>query len=126
MPRQDDSRQNQPTAPVSRRDALRSIPAIMPGVTYRDDDDGHVLVQVPVPPRRGFLGFFQTAASTRKVRLDSIGAFVIKQIDGRRCVADIVDAFASQYRSNRREAELCIADFLKSLTQRNIIVIGVR
>lgn len=126
MPRQDNSRKSQPAAPISRRDALRSIPAITPGVTFRDDDDGHILVQIPVAPGRGFLGFFQTQARTRKVRLDSMGAFVIRQIDGRRCVADIVDAFASQYRSNRREAELCIADFLKSLTQRNIIVIGVR
>ena len=80
MPRQDDSRQSQPAAPVSRRDALRSIPAITPGVTYREDDDGHVLVQVPVPPRRGFLGFFQTARHAQSPP-DSIGAFVIKQID---------------------------------------------
>lgn len=126
MPLPNAKTNSRPPEPVSRREALRSIPALAPGVIFRDDDDGHVLAQVPVPPRRGFLGLFQTAAGTRKVRLDSMGAFVISQIDGRRCVADIIDVFASHYRTNRREAELCLADFLKSLTQRNIIVIGVR
>jgi hypothetical protein len=121
-----DKRQKQGSSLISRRDALRSIPAISPGVSYQEEEDGHLLIQVPVAARKGLFGLFRSKASIRKVRLDSIGAFVLKQIDGRRCVGDLIDAFAKQYRSNRREAELCVADFLKSLTQRNIIVIGVR
>jgi hypothetical protein len=63
---------------------------------------------------------------TKRVRLDEIGTYVIRQIDGVRTVKELVEAFASAYRVNRREAELCMAEFLKSLVQRNIIAIGIR
>ncbi len=114
------------TNPIDRRQALRSIPAICPGVTFAPEADGHLMAMVPVPRRRGFFGRFQAPVTTKRIRLDEIGAFVIGQINGERSVLEIVDAFASRYRGNRREAELCLADFLKSCAQRNIIAIGIR
>ena len=112
--------------PIDRRQALRSIPAICPGVTFAEEPDGRLMVMVPVQRRRGFFGRFQAPVTTKRIRLDEIGAFVIGQINGERTVEEIVDAFLARYRSNRREAELSLADFLKSCAQRNIIAIGIR
>jgi len=114
------------TNPIDRRQALQSIPAVCPGVTFAKEADGRLMAMVPVTRRRGFFGRFQAPVTTKRIRLDEIGAFVIEQINGERTVQEIVDAFANRYRANRREAELCLADFLKSLAERNIIAIGIR
>lgn len=112
--------------PVDRRESLRSIPAIIPGVTFEEEEDGRLTVLVPIRRRGGFLGYFQSPATKHRIRLDEIGAYVVGIIDGERTVQSIVDAFAGKYRVNKREAELSIAAFLKSLAQRNVIAIGIR
>lgn len=117
---------NKGPAPIDRREAMQSIPAINPGVTFQKEDDGHLMALVPTKRPSGFLSRFMASTSTRRIRLDEIGAFVIENINGKRTVQEIVDAFAAKYRVNRREAELSMADFLKSLVQRNIIAIGIR
>lgn len=117
-------RQQQPA--VDRREALLSIPALVPGVTLEEGDDGRITAVVTSRRPDGFWARFMSRTMTRRVRLDEIGTYVIRQIDGIRTVKELVAAFASQYRVNRREAELCMADFLKSLAQRNIIAIGIR
>ena len=111
---------------VDRREALLSIPALVPGVTLEEGDDGRITAVVTSRRPDGFWARFMSRTMTRRVRLDEIGTYVIRQIDGIRTVKELVAAFASQYRVNRREAELCMADFLKSLAQRNIIAIGIR
>ena len=113
--------------PVDRRRSLASIPILNPGVRLEPEADGRMLVVVPVArSRKGWLARFQPRVIERKVRLDSLGAFVLNQVDGRRTVRLIVDAFVETYRTTHREAELSTADFLKSLAQRNIISIGVQ
>jgi hypothetical protein len=112
--------------PVDRRRSLQSIPALNPGIELEPQEDGRVLVTIPVSMRKGFLSRFLPRHFEKQVRLDSLGVFVLGQIDGKRTVADIVEAFVRRYRINRREAELSTAQFLKSLAQRNIISIGVR
>lgn len=111
---------------IDRSEALRSIPAIVPGVTFEKEDDGRLMAVIPVKRGNGFFARFQAPVTKHRVRLDEIGAFVIEYINGERTVQEIVDAFAAKYRVNRREAELSMADFLKSLAQRNIIAIGIR
>lgn len=111
---------------IDRRRSLASIPAVNPGVRSEKQDDGRLLITVSLPRRsRGFLARFQPPVSERRVRLDELGAFVFGRIDGQRTVADIVADFVRTYGTTRREAELCTADFLKSLAQRSIISIGV-
>ncbi|NLG15564.1 MAG: PqqD family protein [Lentisphaerae bacterium] len=119
------SRSSHSQPSVSAADALRSIPAINPGVTFETDGGGRLVAHVPVSRRKGFWGRFQKPVSIHRVRLDEIGKFVIERINGERTVQDLVDVFSKTYRVNGREAKLCMADFLKSLAQRNIISIGV-
>jgi hypothetical protein len=112
--------------PVDRRRSLQSIPALNPGIQLEPQEDDRLMVTIPVSLRKGLLSRFLPRHFDRQVRLDSLGAFVLGQIDGEHTVADIVEAFVRRFRVNRREAELSTAQFLKSLAQRNIISIGVR
>ena len=112
---------------IDRQRSLASIPALNPGVRTTKGSDGRLLVTVTIPRRaKGFLARFQPAVSERRVRLDELGEFVLSRIDGMRSVADIVATFVEKYGTTYREAELCTAEFLKSLAQRSIISIGVR
>ena len=120
------SRQPEP-APIDRRRSLESIPALNPGVRLEREEDGRLLVIVPVSrPRRRWLARFQPRLSERRVRLDRLGAFVLERIDGARPVRAIVEDFVQRFGTTRREAELSTAEFLKALTRRNIISIGVQ
>ena len=111
---------------VNVMEALQSIPALNPNVTFEEDRDGRTVVCVPVQRRKGFWGRFQMPVSTHRIRLDEIGAFVVSQINGERTVQELIDAFAGKYRVGSREAKLCMADFLKSLAGRNVISIGIK
>ncbi len=111
---------------INVMEALQSIPALNPNVTFEEDRDGRTVVCVPVQRRKGFWGRFQMPVSTHRIRLDEIGAFVVSQINGERTVQELIDAFAGKYRVNGREAKLCMADFLKSLAGRNVISIGIK
>ena len=111
---------------VNVMEALQSIPALNPNVTFEEDRDGRTVVCVPVQRRKGFWGRFQMPVSTHRIRLDEIGSFVVSQINGERTVQELIDAFASKYRVGGREAKLCMADFLKSLAGRNVISIGIK
>ena len=111
---------------VNASEALQSIPALNPDVSFEEDRDGRTVVCVPVHRRPGFWGRFQMPVSTHRIRLDEIGAFVVSQINGERTVQELIDAFAGKYRVGAREAKLCMADFLKSLAGRNVISIGIK
>ena len=111
---------------VNVMEALQSIPALNPNVTFEEDRDGRTVVCVPVQRRKGFWGRFQMPVSTHRIRLDEIGAFVVSQINGEKTVQELIDAFSAKYRVNGREAKLCMADFLKSLAGRNVISIGIK
>jgi len=117
---------NQQSMAVDRREAMASIPALVPGVLLETGDDGRVTAVVTSRRPTGFWARFMSPTVTKRIRLDEIGTFVIRQIDGKCTVRELVERFVAAYKVNRREAELSLADFLKSLTQRNIIAIGIR
>lgn len=111
--------------PLDRRQSLEAVPALNADVevTYEAPDRACLVVS----RRRGtgWLARFQPAVMKKTVRLDTLGTFVLGLVDGRRPVRWIVDAFAAQYQLNRREAELSIVAFLRSLAQRRLIAIVI-
>ena len=111
---------------IDRRAALGGIPVLMPGVELEDGDDGRITAVVHLKRPDGFLARFMHPVSSRRIRLDEIGSFVLSRIDGRRTVMELIECFVGRYRINRREAELSVAEFLKSLVRRNVIAIGIR
>ena len=96
------------------------------GVSATDLEDGRLHVVVRLKRGTGFMARFMPPVLERSVKLDELGAFVFRLVDGRRTVLQIVEAFAKRYKANRREAELSTVDFLRSLAQRQIISIAIR
>lgn len=95
------------------------------GTSIDYGENGNAVVTVRLKRGRGILARFQPAVMERIVRLDELGTFVLRQIDGKTSTRDIVLRFVEQYKTNRREAELSAVEFLKSLAQRGVLSIAI-
>lgn len=91
-----------------------------------DDKAGNVVIHVKIKRGTGFLARFQPPVMERTVKLEELGSFVFRQIDGRTSTLQIVERFIDRYRTNRREAELSTVDFLKSLMRRGVISVVMK
>jgi hypothetical protein len=64
-------------------------------------------------------------AGEAKIELDEIGSFVWDLCDGQRSVREMVAALAEKYKLNRKEAEVALTTFLRSLAGRNLVAIVI-
>ena len=120
------ARKQQTGERLDRRRSLAGIPVLNADVTADRGDERRLTLTIRTKRReKGLLSRFQPAVMTRRLKLDELGSFVLSRIDGESDVMCIVDAFVTCYQVNRREAELSIVEFLKSLARRNVISIVI-
>ena len=112
--------------PLDRSTSLAGIPVFNDGASICEQEDGRVVIRLPPPPRPGLLGRLLRPVPGKQLRLDELGSFVVRQIDGETNVSRIIESFVAQYRTNRREAELSMVEFLKSLARRRVISILIQ
>ena len=120
------SRSKTKPAPIDRERSLAAVPVLNGGVQVTEGRHGNVELVVRTPRGSSFFARFQPPVMQKVCRLDELGSFVFRQVDGRRSVLDIVTQFREHYRANRREAELSTVAFLRSLAQRRILSIVIR
>lgn len=111
---------------LDRRRSLSGIPVVNNNIAVEHESEGRVCLRITIFRGKGWLARFQPLSHTRSVRLDEIGSFVFDLIDGKRTVLDMINVFVDQYRMNRREAELSVVEFLKSLVRRNVVSILIK
>ena len=112
---------------IDRRQSLAGIPVLNDGTVLASEGaEDNVVVKVPLRRQRGFLGRLFPDVAEKQIKLDELGSFVIRHVDGKTSVLDIVEAFVKRFGVNRREAELSIAEFLKSLARRRVISIVIK
>ena len=56
----------------------------------------------------------------KKIILDERGSFIWKCCDGKVTVGEMIERFSSTYNLNRKEAEVSIVHFIKSLAKRGL------
>jgi len=110
---------------VSRRAALEGVPVLNPSVRLEELPNGGTRVTMEVKRGQGFFERMRPAVSTRRYELDEFGGFVIGLVDGKRSVLDVVNAFEERFPMSRREVELSVVAFFKSLMQRNVLSVVV-
>ncbi len=112
---------------LDRRQSLAGVPVLHNFVTIDRSDENNWVLTLRIPKRnRGFLARFQPDILTRRVRLDELGSFVVARINGETTVMEIINDFASRFKTNRRETELSVVQFLKSLVSRQAISIVIK
>jgi hypothetical protein len=111
---------------IDRRQSLNGVPVINNGAIVATQADGRAMIRIPAGKAKGLVSRLLPALPESRIRLDALGSFVLGLVDGKRSVMQIVRAFAEKYRVNGREAELSVADFLKTLTRKRVLSIVIR
>ncbi|HOZ45313.1 MAG TPA: PqqD family protein [Candidatus Hydrogenedentes bacterium] len=106
---------------------LESVPQPNPAVRWEDLDTGRILVSYRRSPGRLGAMIYRVfaVAEWSQVLLDDIGSQVVRQMDGRRTVADLIAFVASDLKLSRKEAEVAVLKYLAMLGKRRLIGLEV-
>ena len=87
-----------------------------------------LILWIPIQRRwwmRGPLGWFLPFRREKGVELDALGQQVWEACDGQRRMEEIIEGFAHHHQLRFHEARLCVTQFVRSLLQRNLVVLVV-
>lgn len=110
---------------IDRRRALEGIPVINPGVKIESDTSGNSRVSLMLRRGAGIFDWMRPKESPRSYDLDEFGTYVIKMVDGKKTVLEMINAFEERFKMSRREVELSVVAFLKLLMQRHVLSLTV-
>lgn len=108
---------------LTRKQALLARPVRNPALKWEQLDNGEVRI---ILPRRDdgigkVLSVLFYVPKSRPVSLDVVGASVWQLCDGEHTVDDLVEALMDEHRLHRREAEVSLTEFLKTLGKRHMV-----
>ena len=110
---------------LDRYESMAGVPVLNKGVSIADEQAEKLSLTVRIKRGNRFLDRFRPEVINRRIKLDDLGSFVVRMIDGKRNVLDIVEAFEAKYKTNRRETQLSVVAFLKSLARRGVASIVI-
>jgi len=113
-----------PPSSVTREESLDSKPIHNPALTIERGPDGCVTLSAPprqAPWARFLARLLRVADQPRRIRLDELGTTVWDLCDSQTTVRQIITLFAGQYKLNRKEAEVSILQYIRSLAQKGLI-----
>lgn len=114
--------------PLSREASFESRPLQNPDIKVDRSDDGSALLRLPTNPKRWvrlLARAMRIENLERKVSLDELGTYVWDMCDGKTSVRKMIQRFAARYKLSRKEAEVSIVQYLRTLAKRGIIGILV-
>ncbi len=113
---------------VDRRRSLESVPVFNEGVSIDapDANPRGAVLRVPFHSAPGWMDRFRPKMDSRRYELDEFGAFVVRLVNGKRTVLDIIDRFQREFGMSRRESELGVVAFIKMLMRRRLVSVGLK
>jgi hypothetical protein len=111
-------------ATASREEVLRALPLRNPNVQYERNEQGEMVLSVPLAKGRVIKGlkWFLPAPDRKQILLDEIGADIWELCDGTNTVEGIRRRLSEKYRLERREAEASLMEYLRMLAKRSLVV----
>ena len=83
------------------------------------------LVVLSIPRRADGLGKILTIVfvvpKSRSVQLDEVGSFVWQLCDGVNSIREMIRKLGSEYKLNRKEADVSLTTYLRDLAKRGIV-----
>ena len=113
---------------LSRRQMLESTPRLNPAVRWKELESGKMLAAYERHahgPMRLLMRLAPTAAWS-ELMLDEVGSAVVRRIDGRHTVADLIAFVAAEHKLNRKEAEVALLKYMETLGRRNLVGFELR
>jgi len=115
---------------ISREASLESRPVRNPALKVTRQEDDTVLLGVPSDPARWVRALAKLLRvkdrdMERSIGLDEIGTYVWDMCDGETPVRAMIGRFTKKYKLNRKEAEVSMAEYLRTLAKKGLIGIIV-
>ena len=112
-------------AVAGRTRALDAAPLVNSRLKVEETESGYVTIVIPEDfvkrPRWHRFVFLLPKDRSRHVELDEVGSFVWRTCDGETSVREIIHAVAEHYSFCRREAEVSVLGYLRSLGKRGFV-----
>ncbi|HOT52164.1 MAG TPA: PqqD family protein [Candidatus Hydrogenedentes bacterium] len=102
---------------------LASAPCVNPAVRLTELDTGGIRMVyekaggLPIRVLRHLFAIPRTA----ELVLDGIGSRIVRQMDGKRTVQDLIRFVSGEYNLSRKEAEVALLAYLDRLGRRNLV-----
>lgn len=110
---------------LSRAAAMDAFPHHTAGIRTTDGEDGAIKVLMHFRRGRWQKWFGAPAEYERQYHLDSLGREVFEACDGSEPVSAIAQAFARRHKVSVPEAEIAVANYLKTLMGKGIIRMAI-
>ena len=113
--------------PLTREQSRKAIPVKNQSVEETRTEEGQVVLHLP-RKEQGWIKMLSKVVFVpkgRKIALDELGTTVWDWLDGETSVEQVIKKFADKYRLSKREAELSVVAYLRSLVKRGLIGIAV-
>jgi len=117
-----------PPKEISRQESLASRPVRNEALRVERRPDQTVLLHVTVRPAawaRVLSRLFRLQDVQRRISLDELGTCVWDMCDGQTTVRTMIDRFARRFKLNRKEAEVSMVQYLRTLAKKGLIGIIV-
>jgi hypothetical protein len=113
---------------ITRREILDAIPVRNTLVEWETNDQEEVVLKVPRREDRvgRLLHRVFVTPQFKQIVLDEVGSDVWHLCTGENSVDTIVKTLAKKYKLSRREVELSLANYLRTLAQRGLIGLRAR
>lgn len=108
---------------LNREQAFGARPVLNQMISIDYDADGNAILSIPRKRTKMIkrLAKVFSIPPYKKIELDELGTFVVDLCDGDHTVREIIDGFAEHFQLNRREAEVSMINFLKTLAKKGIV-----
>jgi coenzyme PQQ synthesis protein D (PqqD) len=108
---------------ITRHEILAAVPVRNSLIEWETNDENEVVLKIPRREDRSgrLLQRFFVAPPFKQVVLDELGSDVWHLCTGENNVDAIVKTLARKYKLGRREVELSLANYLRTLAQRGYI-----
>ena len=108
---------------LTKDQVYASRPVRNPNLRWERDEAG--LVVLSIPRRADGLGKILTIVfvvpKSRSVQLDEVGSFVWQLCDGVNSIREMIRKLGSEYKLNRKEADVSLTTYLRDLAKRGIV-----
>jgi hypothetical protein len=93
-------------------------------VPWQESVDGHVIIDRPRPPIRGLRGLMERAnwlVTPRRIRLDEIGSFAWRRLDGVTKVRTLAGVMREAFPDRRHQIEERLGAYLRVMRRLRVI-----
>lgn len=108
---------------LSRDESLATVPVRNELLEYEEDEKG--LASIKIPRKDTWwvkaMSKIMYVPSSKVVSLDEVGSYVWRMCDGKTTVKELIEDFRKEFKLSRKEAEVSMVAFLRTLAQNGII-----